>query len=412
MAVSGSVTRTFDKRSFFVDVEAMMNSQHETSGATTDLHVHKLEATVKKPSRKPVKYCKDPRAPKRFKSAFIFFTMDRHKALRKKLEESKGAGDNTPDVAKLISSEWRNQSAKDRAVWDEKARLDKERYEVEKAMYTGPWKIPTKKKALKDRLCPKRPMSSFLSYSNSKRAELKLKNPGMNNAEASKLLAAMWRKAPEEEKKEHIEREQRLRDIYKKDMTAWREKKSKEQTDVREKREEEAMNIVQGRAAAAAQSGYGAISWGSQVHRHRPYYGDANDMSSANMPPQQRWAYPPYSYPLYPHPMTQSYTNQQQQSADVNRGENNSYGPQGGVSSSSQGLASHPPGYSPYKMYYPPPPAVYYGGTLPPARTRSQEGVEGSEGNVDSPTDENAQKRESKEFELCIAKRSDKQLMV
>jgi|TARA_B100001142_G_scaffold231434_1_gene229636 hypothetical protein len=94
MAVSGSVTRTFDKRSFFVDVEAMMNSQHETSGATTDLHVHKLEATVKKPSRKPVKYCKDPRAPKRFKSAFIFFTMDRHKALRKKLEESKGAGDN------------------------------------------------------------------------------------------------------------------------------------------------------------------------------------------------------------------------------------------------------------------------------------------------------------------------------
>ena len=63
-------------------------------------------------------------------------------------------------------------------------------------------------------------------------------------------------------------------------------------------------------------------------------------------------------------------------------------------------------------MYYPPPPAVYYGGTLPPARTRSQEGVEGSEGNVDSPTDENAQKRESKEFELCIAKRSDKQLMV
>ena len=40
-----------------------------------------------------VKYCKAPGAPKRFKSAFIFFTMHRHKTIRKEIEEKLGKGD-------------------------------------------------------------------------------------------------------------------------------------------------------------------------------------------------------------------------------------------------------------------------------------------------------------------------------
>jgi len=81
---------------------------------------------AKKAKKKPIKYVKDPQAPKRFKSAFIFFTMDRHRILREKFEESRGKGDNTPDVAKLISEEWKALEPEERAKWDEKARLDKE----------------------------------------------------------------------------------------------------------------------------------------------------------------------------------------------------------------------------------------------------------------------------------------------
>ena len=40
--------------------------------------------------KKKVKYVKDPRAPKRFKSAFILFTMHRHKNIRKEIEEKEG----------------------------------------------------------------------------------------------------------------------------------------------------------------------------------------------------------------------------------------------------------------------------------------------------------------------------------
>jgi len=45
------------------------------------------------PAKKKVKYCKAPGAPKRFKSAFIFFTMNRHKTIRKEIEEKLGKGD-------------------------------------------------------------------------------------------------------------------------------------------------------------------------------------------------------------------------------------------------------------------------------------------------------------------------------
>ena len=51
-----------------------------------------------------VKYVKDPRAPKRFKSAFIFFTMHRHKTIRKEIEEKEGgpgSGERVSGVSRI-----------------------------------------------------------------------------------------------------------------------------------------------------------------------------------------------------------------------------------------------------------------------------------------------------------------------
>jgi hypothetical protein len=64
-------------------------------------------------------------------------------------------------------------SAQEKEVWDKRAQKDKARYEVEKAMYKGPWKIPANKRTPKDPAAPKRPMSAFLAFSNKRRAALK-----------------------------------------------------------------------------------------------------------------------------------------------------------------------------------------------------------------------------------------------
>ena len=188
--------------------------------------------------------------------------------------------------------------AEDRAVWDEKARLDKERFEVEKALYTGPWKIPVKQKSQKDPGAPKRPMSSFLSYSNSKRSEIKRTHPGISNSDASKLLAKMWKEAPYEEKREHIEREERLREIYKREIAEYRNKKKNDIEEVREEREKAALRYIDNRAKGIIdESELLSVSWGP------------NEGSNNGTNPEQQGHYPPhgaydggYVDPYYSHP--------------------------------------------------------------------------------------------------------------
>lgn len=164
---------------------------------------------------------KAPGAPKRFKSAFIFFSSEKHPQIRSQLGE-KGAKEKTTNVAKLVSEAWKNLSPKERGVYEEMSRLDKERYDIEKETYTGPWKILKQRKRFKDPDAPKRPMSAFLMYSNGKRAAVKREKPSLSNADISRLLADRWRSAPAEERQIFIDLELKKRQKYKEKLVKWR----------------------------------------------------------------------------------------------------------------------------------------------------------------------------------------------
>jgi hypothetical protein len=87
----------------------------------------------------------DPNAPKRGLSAYMFFANDNRDKVREDNPGIKfgklithiadssltGAG----DVGKILGEKWKELSDKDRKPYDEKARVDKERYENEKARY-------------------------------------------------------------------------------------------------------------------------------------------------------------------------------------------------------------------------------------------------------------------------------------
>ena len=92
----------------------------------------------------------------------------------------------------------------------------------QKAAYKGPWDIP-KRRAKKHPLAPKRPMSAFLKFSQSRRKHVKEDNPDMANTDISRLLGEMWRNASEREKAPYVEQEKRERAIYKKDIARFRE---------------------------------------------------------------------------------------------------------------------------------------------------------------------------------------------
>jgi len=132
-------------------------------------------------------------------------------------------------VAKLVAEAWKNLSPEERHIWEEKAKLDKRRYELEKATYDGPLRVKVRR-SKKDPSAPKKPMSAYLSFANRKRSSIRLMHPTATNAEISKILAAMWREVPQEIRQPYIDEEARLRDTYKVEIAAWRSQKNQKKT--------------------------------------------------------------------------------------------------------------------------------------------------------------------------------------
>lgn len=99
-------------------------------------------------------------------------------------------------------------------------------YITEKSAYKGPWNIP-KRRAKKHPLAPKRPMSAFLKYSQTRRAIVKQDNPDMNNTDVSRLLGEMWRGHSEKERSPYKEEEERERAVYKRNVAEFRARQAR-----------------------------------------------------------------------------------------------------------------------------------------------------------------------------------------
>jgi HMG (high mobility group) box len=70
---------------------------------------------------------------------------------------------------------------------------------------------------------PKRAMSSFLSFSQLMRPEIRAQHPNLKNTDVSSVLAQKWHEASDEEKRPHIQRELKDREKYHRDMARWKE---------------------------------------------------------------------------------------------------------------------------------------------------------------------------------------------
>ncbi|KAI1617191.1 non-histone chromosomal protein 6 [Exophiala viscosa] len=75
---------------------------------------------------------KDPNAPKRGLSAYMFFANDQRDTVR---EENPGIS--FGQVGKVLGDKWKALSEKQREPYEKKAATDKKRYEDEKAKYNA-----------------------------------------------------------------------------------------------------------------------------------------------------------------------------------------------------------------------------------------------------------------------------------
>jgi hypothetical protein len=136
------------------------------------------------------------------------------------------------NVTKMVSDAWRSICPEEKAKYDAMAKEDKERYEKEKASYTAPPGASKKKK--RDPTAPRRPMSAFLAFANSRRGKVKAANMKNSNGEISKILSTMWKEEGEDKKQKYRDEEVALWTKYKAAMEIWRKEKDAKQKEAME----------------------------------------------------------------------------------------------------------------------------------------------------------------------------------
>ncbi|RWQ96501.1 high mobility group box domain-containing protein [Paecilomyces variotii] len=91
----------------------------------------KEKTTTRKTKARGVeKKKKDPNAPKRGLSAYMFFANEQRESVREQ-----NPGISFGQVGKVLGERWKALSDEDRRPYEEKAQADKKRYEDEKASY-------------------------------------------------------------------------------------------------------------------------------------------------------------------------------------------------------------------------------------------------------------------------------------
>jgi high mobility group protein B2 len=163
---------------------------------------------------------KDPNAPKRAMSGFMFFSNH----MRPKLKQRH------PDITFLelgteIGKLWRGLSATKRKPYMQLAAEDKARYQEEKANYVAPPQYANKKGKKKDPNAPKRGMSAYLYYCQSYRKVVQKKHPKKKMTELAVILAANWKKASKSQRKKFQDMAEKDKQRYFKEKIAYDKKK-------------------------------------------------------------------------------------------------------------------------------------------------------------------------------------------
>lgn len=203
---------------------------------------------------------KNPDAPKRGKSAYILFSIERREIVKEQL----GPDAKVQEIMKQVALDWRQLPEEEKKPWVEKSVQDKARYDQELANYSGPLKIPNKRpKRLAG--APKRGMSAFLMFSQVVRPQLRDEMPDKRNIEISKMLGERWKALSDEDKKPWVQKADEDATRYNEEKLKWdnytnEERKAISDKVLEEEREKQRLKEEQKAKEKAAQEANGTSS--------------------------------------------------------------------------------------------------------------------------------------------------------
>lgn len=144
---------------------------------------------------------KDPNAPKRARSSYLFFCEDERPVIKaanpelKSKEITRKLGESWNALKDAASGDKPNKKAKARlASYEKKAEADKVRYSDAKENYVAPTEITQARggRAKKDPNAPKRGKSGYILFCADERPKVVKANPEMKPKDITKELGVRW----------------------------------------------------------------------------------------------------------------------------------------------------------------------------------------------------------------------------
>mmetsp|Transcript_8143 Transcript_8143/g.22595 ORF Transcript_8143/g.22595 Transcript_8143/m.22595 type:complete len:330 (-) Transcript_8143:505-1494(-) len=164
---------------------------------------------------------RDINAPKRHLSAYLLY----QNAMREQFKRE-NPGMTFGQLAKYTSHMYKNLTPEEKGSWEERARLDKSRYDQEIAAYVPPPGHDSRgvliddqrprrrnKRGPKDPSAPKRASGAYVFFTNEMRPKVLAEFPGIKFVDLGKVMGERWRAlVPEEKKKfENLAAEDKVR---------------------------------------------------------------------------------------------------------------------------------------------------------------------------------------------------------
>lgn len=139
---------------------------------------------------------KDPNAPKKPRSSYVFF-MEKERKLVKEQDSNL----RPQHIMKIVGEKWAKLDSKEKEVYEEMAKEDRARYLAAMKDYIPPEKSEAAAKRIKtDKDMPRKPMTAFMLFSKELRQKL---GRDINSSEKSKKISEAWREMNDTEKEKY-----------------------------------------------------------------------------------------------------------------------------------------------------------------------------------------------------------------
>jgi len=186
----------------------------------------KVASKLNSSQQSVVKKVKDPNAPKRGKSSYIFFCVENREKVKTAHPDMEAK-----DIIKELGRVWRTEtSAKDKERYTKMSVEDKERYEEESKDYVPPPGMASSG-AKKKRTGPKRGLTAYIFFCKDQREVLKTEKPDLQTKDVTSELGLRWRALSEKDKKPYAKLAKEDKDRYDREKENWVEPEEPEEAE-------------------------------------------------------------------------------------------------------------------------------------------------------------------------------------